>query len=470
MTQASSGHARRWRSSASGSSEPANGKEREKPGLAARQAAVKLLAAVIDRHISLDGLVDPIGGNPVFVALNEADRALVKAILLTSLRHHGTLTARIDRLLDRPLPHGARSLRHILVSGAAQILYLDIPARAAVDLSVEIAARDPRTRRFSGLVNAVLRRIEDHQKKPESSLTRDPAGTVINQPKWFADRLIEVYGRDHAARIMAMLAFPAPLDLTAKGDPGLWAERLGGTVLPTGSVRLSGPAGPIAQMPGFAQGEWWVQDTAASLPVRLFGDLSGKHVADLCAAPGGKTAQLAHAGAIVTAVDPSASRLKRLAANLERLRLSAEIRQESLFSHKPQRLYDAVLLDAPCSSTGTSRRHPDIPWTKSPEDIVKLADLQARMLAHAATLVRPGGTIVFSNCSLDPLEGENMVRALLQQMPDLQRHRVPADALPGLEEAINDAGELRTTPAMLEAEPPETGGLDGFYAVRLVVS
>ena len=210
-----------------------------------------------------------------------------------------------------------------------------------------------------------------------------------------------------------------------------------------------------------------MQDAAAALPAQLFGDLKGKKIADLCAAPGGKTAQLAALGADVIAIEQSANRAARLTENLDRLKLTAEIRNTDLFEFKPENLLDGVLLDAPCSSTGTTRRHPDVLWTKGPEDIEKLAGLQARMLRHAVTLVKPGGLIVFSNCSLDPLEGEELVKTLLREDPSVERVPIRPQDWPGLETAITAEGEFRTTPAMLPGDEVYAGGMDGFFACVL---
>ncbi|CAN7348746.1 RsmB/NOP family class I SAM-dependent RNA methyltransferase [Rhizobium sp. LjRoot30] len=434
----------------------------DKPGLEARAAAAKLLAAVVDRRVSLDGMLDAENGNPAYKALSDADRALVRAILNSALRHLPRLGAMLSSLLDSPLPEGARALEHVLTVAAAQILYLDVPDHSAVDLAVEQANRDPRNRRFAGLVNAVLRRLA----REKDALLQQTAA-IPAMPQWFFDRLCDVYGREAAERISEAQTSPAAIDLTVKGDAALWAEKLGGTVLPTGSVRLAAFDGSVADLPGFSEGQWWVQDAAASLPARMFGPLAGKRVVDLCAAPGGKTAQLVLAGAEVTALDLSANRLKRLNGNLARLGFSAQTVEADMASFKPEELFDAALLDAPCSSTGTTRRHPDVLWTKGPQNIAKLATVQERLLRHALTLVKPGGLVVFSNCSLDPLEGEAMVARILAEMPDVRRVPVAAADWPGLEDAISPEGAFRTTPAMLPATEGFAGGLDGFYAVML---
>lgn len=433
------------------------------PGLAARRAAARLLAAVVDAKTSLDGLTDHDHGHPQFLALEMRDRALVRAILTTALRYRNTIEALISARLERPLPTNARSLSHILHVAAAQMLFLDVPDSAAVDLAVTHAKADPRTARFAALVNGVLREIA---RRKERALPAALAKT-IDTPAWFYERLVAAYGEDAARAIADAYRTEAPIDLTVKSDAEGWAERLGGIALPTGGVRLEALEGPVTQLPGFSDGEWWVQDAAASIPAQLLGDISGLRVADLCAAPGGKTAQLAAAGAQVTALELSPNRAKRLKANLERLKLEAEVIVTDLFAYEPTEKFDAVLLDAPCSSTGTVRRHPDVLWAKGVEDIEKLATLQARMLEKAVTLVKPGGRIVFSNCSLDPLEGETLYQAFLAANPQVENDPVNVDELSFVASFLTPDGALRTTPAGLDLGAPARSGLDGFYAARM---
>ncbi|MCW0981849.1 MFS transporter [Agrobacterium sp. BT-220-3] len=439
---------------------PANGGGREdgpssfqdKPGLAARVAATRILAAVLEKKTSLDGMLDSENGNPVYRALSVADRALVRAIVNSALRHLPRVEAALSMLLDGPLPQGARSLHHVLVVGAAQMLYLDVPDHSAVDLAVEQAHRDPRNRRFVKLVNAVLRRLGREKADIEQAIAQVPV-----LPDWFYARLVSAYGDKTAERISEAQLTPSSIDLTVKADPALWAEKLGGTLMPNGSVRLGEFEGQIPSLEGFADGAWWVQDLAASMPVRLMGDVSGKRVADLCAAPGGKTAQLALAGAKVTALDQSGNRLRRLRENLDRLGLHAETVEVNMMKYQPEQLFDAVLLDAPCSSTGTLRKHPDVCWTKDENDIAKLATLQGQMLRHALTLVDSGGIVVFSNCSLDPSEGEEMIAQVLAENPGIERVAVRKEDWPSMEAAITAEGDLRTTPDMF-------GGVDGFFS------
>ncbi len=430
----------------------------DRPGLAARQCATRLLGAVIEKHTSLDGLTDNNNGHPQYMELEDRDRSLVRAILGAALRNRGTIETAISQMIDRPLPENAVALKHLLHVAAAQILYLDIPDRAAVDLAVTAANNDPRNRRFASMVNAVLRRL-----CREKDTFKDGASNV---PEWFEQTLIAAYGKDKAKAILDIQAKEPPIDLTVKGDPAEWAEKLGGIALPTGSVRLGTVEGSLTELPGFVEGEWWVQDTAASLPAKLFGDIKGQRVADLCAAPGGKTAQLALAGAKVTALDLSANRLKRLRGNLERLGLVAETVEANLSAYNPAEPFDAVLLDAPCSSTGTVRRHPDVPWTKTPEDVRKLANLQAKLLDHAVTIVRPGGLVVFSNCSLDPLEGETVSHDLLAKNPAIELVPVTKEEVGGIAELITPEGFVRSTPADLPHENPALSGMDGFFAAR----
>ena len=427
----------------------------DRPGLAARK---------VDAHTSLDGLTDAEHGHPQYRALDARDRSLVRAILTTALRFRITIGRMIERRLDRPLPPNAHALSHILHVASAQILFLDIPDSAAVDLAVSHARSDPRTARFGNLVNGVLRALARSKAEmlPETLAATDDA------PDWFRERLMGAYGEERTAAILAAHRTEAPTDFTVGAEPEKWAARLGGIVLPTGSVRLERLIAPVPELPGYGEGAWWVQDAAAGLPARLLGEVAGMRVADLCAAPGGKTAQLATAGAHVTAVDISANRLKRLVANLARLGLEAEIVATDIMKYEPARPFDAILLDAPCSSTGTVRRHPDIPWTKTPDDIKKLAEVQCRLLGRALQLVRPGGRIVFSNCSLDPEEGEALVGRFLAETPGVRLDPILSGEAAGIAPFVTAQGALRTPPADLDLGTPALSGMDGFFAARFV--
>src|SRR5262245_56176171 len=286
------------------------------PGFASRLAAANLLDAVLRRNRPLDEQLDDRHPNPSLRGLEERDRALARRIVATVLRRLGTLRRLIGDLLDRGLPKSSPQVESALLVGAAQLLFLDVPQHAAVDLSVRLVQGDPRQARYAGLVNAVMRRIAHAGTQPLAAL--EPLH--LDTPDWLFTRWTTAYGADTARAIAFAHSLEPPLDVTVKSDPDRWAKRLGGRKLPTGSVRLAGH-GQISAMPGYAEGDWWVQDAAAALPVRLFGDLRGRSVCDLCAAPGGKTAQLASSGAMVTAIDRSPSRVARLQENLTRTRL-----------------------------------------------------------------------------------------------------------------------------------------------------
>jgi len=321
---------------------------------------------------------------------------------------------------------------------------------------------DRHAARFAGLVNAVLRRLT----REGANLLTALDGPALDTPEWLLARWTQHYGAATAHAIALAHSHEPALDLTVKGDPAHWAGTLGGRVLPTGTVRTIAH-GAVTALPGFAEGAWWVQDAAAALPVRLLGDIRGRRVADLCAAPGGKTAQLAATGAFVTAVDRAPARLKRLQENLTRLSLQAELvcADVAEWSAEP---FDAVLLDAPCSATGTIRRHPDVAWLKREDDVTSLASAQRRLLEYALALVKPGGTLIYCTCSLEPEENANVIAEFLAQHADMQRGRVTAAELSGQSALISADGDLRTLPCQLPDADPRFAGLDGFYAARLL--
>lgn len=428
------------------------------PGFAVRRIAADILDGVLQLKRPLDVQLED---QVALRALSERDRALVRRLIATVLRRLGTLRHLLASMLGRGLPPDAPRVESALLIGTAQILFLDVADHAAVDLSVRLVQADQRDARYAGLVNAVLRRVTREGQNLLAGL--DPV--LLDTPDWLMRRWTINYGADAARAIAAVHAQDPALDLTVKSDPEIWAARLGGRVLATGSVRII-PHGPVAQMPGFAEGEWWVQDAAAALPTRLLGEVRGLKIADLCAAPGGKTAQLAHAGAHVVAVDRSKPRLARLRENLARLRLEAETvaADATVWQSGP---FDAVLLDAPCSSTGTIRRHPDVPWLKSESDFPALLKLQHALLEHAVSLVKPGGLLVYCTCSLEPEENEHAIAALLDRHPNLRRRPIAAGEIGGLAEALNPNGDLRTLPYHLADSDPRQSGLDGFYAARI---
>jgi 16S rRNA (cytosine967-C5)-methyltransferase len=430
-------------------------------GRASRDAAVAIVSAVLDEGRTLDSALDPASGIAAYRSLPDRDRRLAHAIAATALRRHGETEAILRRLIDKPPGRRAGPLARIVEVAAVQILYMGVADHAAVSTAVDQVADDHKARHFKGLANAVLRRLA----RERDTILAGVDGALFSTPHWLGARWAAAYGEGAACRIAAIHLVEPALDLTAKDDPAVWAERLGGTVLPSGSIRLV-PSGPIDGLPGFAEGAWWVQDAAAALPARLLGDVRGLRIADLCAAPGGKTAQLAAAGAKVTSVDQSKDRLKRVDANLKRLRLEADIVVSDVLKWSPGERFDAVLLDAPCTATGTIRRHPDIAWLKKPEDVAALARVQAAMIDRAADLVRPGGTLVFCTCSLEPEEGEHHLERL-RSSPDWSISPVSADEIGGLAEAITPAGAVRTLPFHLDNADPRLCGLDGFFMMRL---
>ena len=433
------------------------------PGLAARRIAAGMIDGVLRKKRALDELLDAAATDRAgFASLAERDRALTRALVGVVLRRLGTLRHLLSPMLGRGLPPRAPLVETALLLGAAQILFLQVPDHAAVDLAVRLVQADRHAARFASLVNAVLRRIG--REGAAQLATLDPI--ALDTPPWLLARWSQSYGEPTARAIAEANSHEPALDLTVKSDPDGWAQRLGGRVLPTGTVRMIAH-GPVTALPGFAEGAWWVQDAAAALPVRLFGDFSAKRVADLCAAPGGKTVQLAAGGALVTAVDRSAARLGRVADNLKRLSLTAELVNADAATWTGEQQFDAVLLDAPCSSTGAIRRHPDVPWLKRESDIETLARVQARLLERALSLTRSGGTLIYCTCSLEPEENEHIVAALLAREPGVRRVPITAHEVFGQSAFISPEGDLRTLPCHLPDADTRLAGVDGFYAARL---
>jgi 16S rRNA (cytosine967-C5)-methyltransferase len=429
-------------------------------GLAARQGAHRLIAAVLTQKRALDDAFAEDAAKGGLARLAPADRGFARAIATTTLRHVGEIDLIIKRLLDRKLPPRAGLTQTILRAALAEIFFLDVKPHAAVDLAVEAAARDGDAMHFKSLVNAVLRRALRERDSVRDGLDGERAAL----PQWLWRSWIGVYGEIKTREIIRAQMQEPPLDLSLKDETeaAVWAGKLDATLLPSGSLRL-GASGRVEQLDGFEDGAWWVQDAAAALPVKLLGDVRGRDVLDLCAAPGGKTLSLAARGAHVTALDRSAPRLERLAQNLERLSLAADIVVEDAAKFAPGRQWDLILLDAPCTATGTARRHPDVLLLKSAADRDRLAALQKRILDHSATLLGVGGTLVYCTCSLEPEEGPKQIDAFLAAHDTFARAPISADEIGGLSEAITRQGDLRTLPCHL----PELGGLDGFFAARL---
>jgi 16S rRNA (cytosine967-C5)-methyltransferase len=439
----------------------------EVPGLAARRIAADIVDGVLHKHRTLDDLLDGATAHPGLKTLADRDRALMRRLVATILRRLGTLGHVLSRLLDRGIPTDAPRAQSALLIGAAQILWMDVPDHAAVDLSVRLVQSDRRAAKYAGLVNAVLRRCA----REGAGLVEELKSQTLDIPAWLMVRWSAHYGEATAKAMALALAYEPSLDITVKAGPEQWASRLHGEALPTGSVRTL-LQGSVTMLPGFAEGQWWVQDAAAALPARLFGDVAGKRIADLCAAPGGKTAQLAHAGARVTTLDRSPVRMARLRDNLARLGLQAEavVADATEWQRGNDGGFDGILVDAPCSSTGTIRRHPDVAWLRQEADIAALTSLQKRLLQKAVSLLKPGGTLVYCTCSLEPEEGEAIVAALLANEASVRRIPIEAGEVAGLSEILNPEGDLRTLPCHLPHADPRLAGLDGFYAARLVKS
>ena len=411
-------------------------------GLAARAAAVGLLGAVLAEGQSMaEAVADgqgPLGG------LTPSDKARAQRLALATLRH----VEQCDRVLEPHMRKAPPRLVHNTLRLAVTELALGGAAHGVVNAAVEIVRRGKRTGHMAGLVNAVLRQVTEN---PFDGLP------VQKMPRWLRQPLVHAYGREAVAAIEAVQAKAPPLDLTLR--PG--GEAPEGEVLPTGSVRLA-EAGQVSALAGFASGGWWVQDAAAALAVRLLAPVAGERVLDLCAAPGGKTMQLAAAGAEVTALDISGPRMGRVRENLERTGLMAELVVADALQWTPDAPFDAILLDAPCSATGTIRRHPDLPFIKDGSEIPELVALQAAMLDRALGFVKSGGRVVFCTCSLLPDEGEAQLAAVLERHPDLRVERVE---IAGVDPAWwSDAGGLRLRPDYWA----DRGGMDGFFMARLV--
>jgi len=444
---------------------PRSGERDDAPGLAVRRVAADIVEGVLGRHRALDEMLegsDARAATAALAALSDRDRGLTRAIVAVVLRRLGTLRHLLGSFLEEGLPAQAPRVETVLLIGAAQILFLEVPDHAAVDLAVRLARENRMALHFAGLINAVLRRIAREGKERIAVLD----APVLDTPPWLMERWIKTYGEATAHAIAAANGCEPALDLTVKSDAEGWAAKLDGRVLPTGSVRTI-VHGAVTALPGFDEGAWWVQDAAASIPARLLGNVAGLRVADLCAAPGGKTAQLVVAGAKVTAVDRAPGRLKRLQENLTRLSLEAELVCADVAVWNPEQHFDAVLLDAPCTSTGTIRRHPDVPWLKRSADITSLAALQRRLLDHAITLIKPGGTLVYCTCSLEPEEGTDVVAALLAREQSVRRVPIAAAEVFGEADFINADGDLRTLPCHFTDADSRFAGVDGFYAARL---
>ena len=415
------------------------------PGLSARKGAFRLLSSVLWQHRPLD-----MGLDRALSGLEGPDRALARAIASQTLRWMVDFDLEIDACTRKPLPDDARA-RLVLRMALAQLWVLKTPAHAVVSTALPLVEAGPRR-----LVHGVLGRLarENHVL---------PAVPLLPEP--YATRWQETYGIDMAEAIARATVTEAPLDIVfrSKEDEAEWAPLMGGETIVPGSVRLQDWQ-YVEELPGYDAGAWWVQDVAAQLPARLLNAQPGERVADLCAAPGGKTLQLAAAGAEVTAVDVSESRLRRVTENLERTGLKAEVVARDARKWKAPEPLDAIVLDAPCSATGTIRRHPDVLHLKAARNLKPLLELQRELIDHALKQLKPGGRMIYAVCSLEPEEGERQIEALLTRNPNVVLDPITPEETGGLEALYDPKGWMRTVPGHLA----DKGGLDGFFIARLI--
>ena len=409
--------------------------------LIARAAALKLLEGALGGRTGLDDALSGAGQS----RLSDQDRAFARALVMATLRHLGPIDRALDTRLKKEPPKPSRDLLRL---GVAQAFYLDTPPFAAVDTTVSLTPKPLR-----GLVNAVLRGL-----LRDGPIGEDPETLA---PPWLFARWRAVYGETEARAIAAQIALEPATDLTPRDrDNADLARDLEGETLAGGTIRTA-RRGDVAGWPGYTDGRWWVQDATAAIPARLLHLGAGQTALDLCAAPGGKTLQLAAAGAMVTALDRSADRLRRVNAGLERTGLSADVVAADAVTWNDPRMFDAVLLDAPCSATGAFRRHPDVLWNARPGDIASLAAAQARLLSSAAGRVAPGGRLVYSVCSLEAEEGEAQIRGFCSQHPGFSIDPMAPGEGGAPAASLSPEGWLRILPHQAP------GGMDGFFIARL---
>jgi 16S rRNA (cytosine967-C5)-methyltransferase len=415
-------------------------------GLPARRAALSILSNVLQKRRPLDAGLDQLAG------LSTRDAGFARALVSQTLRHMGALDAVLRHFMAKPLaPHKAGAASEILLLGTCELLILKVAAHAAVDAANQLAAKDKKAVHFKPLINAVLRKIAKEGESVLAGLDRER----LSAPDWLWSRWSDQYGKDVARQIARAHQQEAPVDIVMKSPDAPPGEDL------FGSVRRLHDPGRIEELAGFAEGHWWVQDAAATLPALLLGDVAGKTVIDLCAAPGGKTMQLAARGAAVIAVEIDAARAARIAENLVRTKLKAEIVQSDARDFDGKAPF--VLIDAPCTATGTIRRHPDLPWIKGAADVTVSAAAAYDILESGAAMVEPGGILIFAVCSLEREEGEEQIASFLAAHPEFARAPITADELFGHSAWITQDGDLRTLPCHFS----DKGGMDGFYAARL---
>ena len=428
---------------------------RDTPGVPARLCALYILRAVLERKQSFNESLFKNFDPQLIAKLSVQDRGFAWAIAATVLKRKGQIDALLEKYLKHSLPQRARGVEFILRIGIGELLFLKNSPHAVVSTAQEVAKTEKGLTKYTGLINALLRRVS---REGESLLEKE-IFPILNIPEWIDDRWQQNYGSDEVQRIANAITEEAALDITVKSDPELWSEKLGGTILPTGSIRVK-TSEKINDLTGYQDGEWWVQDAATALPVRLLGDIQGQRVLDLCAAPGGKTLQLVTSGAKVTAVDISSSRLKRFYENISRVGAKVEVVNEDILKWEPDLKWPVIILDAPCSSTGTVRRHPDVFYLKSEHDINELAALQKNFLAKAIDWLEPNGTLLYCTCSLEPEEGKDLIADFLSGQRNFKAVQFDAARIGNQDQFITADGALTTLPSHW----PKLGGLDGFFA------
>ena len=418
-----------------------------------RAVALDLLNSIFVKKRTLDQAIFTC---KTFDTLPPADKGFARLLTVTVMRRAGQIDNIIQCFLRKGMPSGARDFKNILRIACAEILFLDGKAHAAVDTAVTLVEAK-KLLHLKGLANAVLRRLANEGK---SKLKGIPVR--LNYPNWLITSWTKHYGSEKAGKIFEICVQEPMLDISVKSEPSYWAKRLDGKVLANGSIRRKF-SGRIENLPGYDEGAWWVQDAGATLPVQLFGKLDGANVLDVCAAPGGKTAQLLCSGANVTSIDISSVRMRRLKENLDRLGLKAELIHVDIKKWDTNKLFDFIFLDAPCSATGTIRRNPDVLIHKTYEDIQKLSVVQMEILQTVSKFVRPGGQLLYCTCSLQYEEGEAQVDHFLSKNKGFSRDPIGAHEIGDFSDAINENGDLRLLPYHLEGNT----GTDGFFASRL---
>ncbi len=421
-----------------------------------REQAFLILKEVLDNGTTLENAFEKHSRG-----VSSVDKRFIRHLTTTTLRHLGQLDRIIDHSTKTKLGNTQMAVRHLLRLGICQLLFTQIPSHAAVNTTVNLMDQSigKKLRYLKNTVNAVLRKVD----RDRAELVKKYGNSRHNIPGWMLNRWDSRYGKETVKEIITQILQEPPLDLAllSQADVDEWAVKLNGEKLPLGGIRVKN-AGNIKDLPGYEEGLWWVQDLAAQLPAHLLGARKDDELLDICAAPGGKTLQSAAKGIKVTALDISRKRLERLHENLRRLSLKAGIVELDILNFEPKRQWQYILLDAPCSSTGTIRRHPEILWGQREDKIGSLSILQAKMLDKAAALLAPGGILIYCTCSLEKEEGPDQINALLERSSTLKRKVISPGELPGLEQSILQTGDVQTLPHYF------SDGMDGFFISRLI--